>query len=171
MAGWTSKKPSYMCWTRTLATTVATNAEATDGQLSLAEYPDVAPFAPAGNRVWWLQLDDPDSTSTDETSDLGMGFSTLLLDEERWELRWKAHALQVRGGAPPGRPHRRAALLRLRGAQGQRRSPGESRLGQLRARQRRRGVGPRRVQGAAVGLHQARHVPDVGTPPGRRRGA
>ena len=68
-----------------LATTVATNAEATDGQLSLAEYPAVKAGVHAGDRVWWLRLDDPDSTSTDETSDLGMGFSTLLLDEERWE--------------------------------------------------------------------------------------
>ena len=68
-----------------LATTVATNAEATDGQLSLTEYPAVKKYAPAGSQVWWLRLDDPGTTSTDEASDLGMGFSTLLLDKERWK--------------------------------------------------------------------------------------
>ena len=66
-----------------LATTVDTNAEA--GDLSLAEYPRVNEFVNQGDRVWWLRLDDPRTTSTDEISDLGMGFSTLLLDEERWE--------------------------------------------------------------------------------------
>ena len=66
------------------ATTVATNAEATSGQMSLAEYPAVDKFVDAGDKVWWLQLDDPD-TSADETSDLGMGFSTALLDDERWD--------------------------------------------------------------------------------------
>ena len=66
------------------ATTVATNADATDGQLSLAEYPRVGEVVHAGDRVWWLQLDDPD-TAADETSDLGMGFSTLLLDETHWD--------------------------------------------------------------------------------------
>ena len=65
------------------ATTVASNAGA--GELSLAEYPDVKKYAPAGSQVWWLRLDDPGTTSTDEASDLGMGFSTLLLDEERWD--------------------------------------------------------------------------------------
>ena len=64
------------------ATTVATNA--TDGQLSLEEYPDVKKATTAGSKVWWLRLDDPDTT-TDETSDLGMGFSTLLLDKKRWD--------------------------------------------------------------------------------------
>ncbi len=86
-----------------LATTVATNAEATDGQLSLDEYPAVRDAlglrgpnneelpVPDGTQVWWLRLDDPDSTSTDETSDLSVGFSTLLLDKERWNssMRYK----------------------------------------------------------------------------------
>ena len=68
-----------------LATTVASNAGA--GEMSLAEYPDVKKYAPAGSQVWWLKLDDPRSTTTDEASDLGMGFSTLLLDKERWLTR------------------------------------------------------------------------------------
>ena len=72
------------------ATTVATNAEATSGQLSFAEYPAVDDFVDPGDKVWWLRLDDPD-TSADETSDLGIGFSTLLLDKQRWDspMRYK----------------------------------------------------------------------------------
>lgn len=65
------------------ATVVATNDQATSGQLSLEEYPEVANAVSAGNEVWWLQLDDPD-TSVDETSDLGMGFSTVRFDSEWW---------------------------------------------------------------------------------------
>ena len=65
---------------------VATNAEATGGQLSLEEYPDVRKGhftlgktdpVPEGTKVWWLRLDDPDTgTETnpvDETSDLSPG--------------------------------------------------------------------------------------------------
>ena len=75
---------------------VATNAEATDGQLSLEEYPEVrrglglaedAPVLP-GTQVWWLRLDDPDTgTETnpmDETSALGVGFSTKRFDSKYW---------------------------------------------------------------------------------------
>ena len=47
-----------------LATTVATNAEVTDGQLSLEEYPYVEEYAPAGSQVWWLRLDDRRTTGT-----------------------------------------------------------------------------------------------------------
>ena len=67
--------------THLATTTLATSAS----QFSLAEYPDVAELVSAGDTVWWLRLDDPDTTNVDETSDLGIGFSTLLLDEERWD--------------------------------------------------------------------------------------
>ncbi len=79
---------------------VATNAEATSGQLSLEEYPDVRKAfhlgpsdpLPSGTQVWWLRLDDPDTVDdpntpekeNDETSDLSLGFSTLLLDGNYW---------------------------------------------------------------------------------------
>ena len=80
---------------------VATNAEATSGQLSLEEYPDVRKAfhlglndpLPAGTKVWWLKLDDPDTKDNpdtpeneniDETSELSLGFSTLLLDDKYW---------------------------------------------------------------------------------------
>ena len=74
-----------------LVNVVATNAEATSGQLSLEEYPAVRgalglgdndPVLP-GTQVWWLQLDDPD-TAADDTSDLRMGFSTVRLDDNYW---------------------------------------------------------------------------------------
>ena len=77
------------------ATTVATNAEATDGQLSLEEYPRVGdvvdPDDDDNNEVWWLRLDDPRTTDKNEKSDLSVGFSTLLLDKERWNspMRYK----------------------------------------------------------------------------------
>ncbi len=75
------------------ADVVATNAEATSGQLSLEEYTKVKEFVSAGTQVWWLRLDDPDTTGADEdeTSALGIGFSTLLLDKERWgsPMRYK----------------------------------------------------------------------------------
>ena len=64
------------------ATTVASNAGA--GQISLTEYVKLRQAVDQGDKVWWLRLDDPD-TEADETSDLGMGFSTLLLDEEDWQ--------------------------------------------------------------------------------------
>ena len=63
-----------------LATTTATT---TGGQLSLQEYPEVAPYVSAGTQVWWLRLDDPD-TPADETSDLSLGFSAALLDDQYW---------------------------------------------------------------------------------------
>ena len=64
------------------ATTVASDAGV--GQISLTEYRRLRDAVDAGDRVWWLRLDDPD-TAADETSDLGMGFSTLLLKEARWD--------------------------------------------------------------------------------------
>ena len=64
------------------ATTVASNAGA--GQISLTEYRKLEGAVGEGDRVWWLRLDDPD-TEADETSDLGMGFSTLLLDKDHWD--------------------------------------------------------------------------------------
>lgn len=74
------------------ADVVATNAEATSGQLSLEEYPDVRKAlglaendpVPEDTEVWWLQLDDPDTNAKDEASDLRIGFSTALLDEKYW---------------------------------------------------------------------------------------
>ncbi len=76
------------------ADVVATNAEVTDGggQLSLEEYTKVKEFVSAGDEVWWLRLDDPDTVDdpntpekeNDETSELGIGFSTLLLDKNDW---------------------------------------------------------------------------------------
>ncbi len=83
---------------------VATNAEATDGQLSLEEYPEVRKAlgllgpndellpVPEGTQVWWLKLDDPDTQDdpntqekeNDETSDLSLGFSTALFDHKYW---------------------------------------------------------------------------------------
>ena len=79
---------------------VGTNAEATSGQLSLEEYPDVRKAlrlgpddpVPPETKVWWLKLDDPDTTGADEdeTSDLSLGFSTLLLDGKYWLTRANA---------------------------------------------------------------------------------
>ena len=75
-----------------MATTVATNIEATDGQLSLEEYPDVrkalgGDSVATGTQVWWLKLDDPRTTDADEKSDMSLGFSTLLLNDKHWLTR------------------------------------------------------------------------------------
>ncbi len=109
---------------------VATNAEATAGQLSLEEYPAVRKGlgleegdpVPAGTQVWWLRLDDPDTTTganKDETSDLGIGFSTALFDGDYWHrpgmdangnphkaMRWKLEAESY-----PGDPTNSADVL------------------------------------------------------------
>ena len=75
------------------ADVVATNAEVTDGELSLAEYPDVrkalglgeGDSVATGTQVWWLKLDDPRTAGVDEkTPDMSLGFSTLLLDDDYW---------------------------------------------------------------------------------------
>lgn len=74
---------------------VATNAAATNGQLSLEKYPDVREALgllgpnnellpiPEGTKVWWLRLDDPDIASVEE-SDMTIGFSTELLESKYW---------------------------------------------------------------------------------------
>ena len=97
-------------------TVVATNAEATSGQLSLEEYPEVADAAPAGTKVWWLQLDDPDTTGADEdeTSDLSIGFSTELFDDKYWltrdedggsPMRYMLETSRYRNTNPADTPH------------------------------------------------------------------
>lgn len=106
-------------------TVVATNAEATAGQLSLEEYPEVRRGlglekddpVPAGTKVWWLRLDDPD-TDNDETSDLGMGFSAALFDDQYWQrtdvdadgsphkaMRYMFEAEEYPGSDPAEVPH------------------------------------------------------------------
>ena len=88
------------------ATVVATNAEATRGQLSLEEYPKVKEAAPAGSQVWWLRLDDPD-TNADDTSDLTLGFSTALFDPIYWKfpMRYKFEVERYPGEDSSDPPH------------------------------------------------------------------
>ena len=86
------------------ATVVADNAGA--DQISLAEYPFlrvaldlIGPNGedlpvPLGTQVYWLRLDDPDTTDVDETSNLVLGFSTALFDEQYWETRDGKKAFQ-----------------------------------------------------------------------------
>ena len=104
---------------------VATNAEATGGQLSLQEYPHVRralgllkPYdpldpgadrnlsVPADTKVWWLRLDDPDTTDKDETSDLRLGFSSALFDSEYWNAEDEEGVLLVDGDGDPLKPMR-----------------------------------------------------------------
>ena len=67
------------------ATVVSRAANDSNGaQISLAEYPDLDDFVDAGDQVWWLRLDDPDTIDVDETSDLTLGFSTRHLDDQYW---------------------------------------------------------------------------------------
>lgn len=65
------------------ATVVATNAEIAADKISLEEYPQLRRFVSAGDKVWWLQLDDPDTVEK-ETSDITLGFSTRHLEDQYW---------------------------------------------------------------------------------------
>ena len=76
-----------------LATTVDTTS---NDHFSLVEYPAVKKYAPAGSQVWWLRLDDPDTSDMDEKSDLGMGFSTLLLEDEHWRTSAEGKPMRYR---------------------------------------------------------------------------
>ena len=125
---------------------VATNAEATAGQLSLEEYDrvrkglglgDVDPV-PSGTQVWWLQLDDPDTTGVDETSDLGMGFSTALFDSKYWltSAEGKPMRYKLEVESYPGDPTDSSDVphfFTYKAPKAQRRSGGP-RLGRLQAR-------------------------------------
>ena len=84
---------------------VSTNAEATSGQISLEEYPALHTFVDAGDKVFWLQLDDPD-TEADETSDLTIGFSTRNFDDQYWvgPLRYRL-SVERHPSAPHHHPH------------------------------------------------------------------
>ena len=89
------------------ADVVATNPGSTPGQLSLKEYPAVrealglaegAAVLP-GTKVWWLRLDDPDTTTgenKDETSDLGVGFSTVQFDSKYWLTSAEGKAMRYK---------------------------------------------------------------------------
>ena len=52
-------------------------------QISLTEYRELDDYADAGDTVWWLRLDDPD-TSANEASDLRLGFSTARFSDVYW---------------------------------------------------------------------------------------
>ncbi len=67
------------------ATVVGTteNPDNEGSEISTLEYPRLATYKQAGQQVWWLRLDDPD-TSADEQSDLSVGFSTLRFDSQDW---------------------------------------------------------------------------------------
>ena len=88
------------------ATAVATNAQIAAGKISLEEYPELDDFVDAGDTVWWLQLDDPDTT-VDETSDLRLGFSTRHLDGKYWYKGENERPLHYRLDARryPGHPN------------------------------------------------------------------
>ena len=67
------------------ATAVDGAADDSNGaQISLDEYPSLRSFVDAGDPVWWLRLDDPDTEAV-ETSNLTLGFSTRHLDAQYWD--------------------------------------------------------------------------------------
>ena len=72
------------------ATVVSGAADDSEGaQISTAEYAKLGDYASAGEEVWWLRLDDPDtgtdSNPMDETSDLSLGFSTMRFTDQDWD--------------------------------------------------------------------------------------
>ena len=67
----------------TYKATVVSGA-ATGAQISTAEYDELDKYASAGDAVWWLRLDDPDTKHHNEKSDLALGFSTVRFSDEDW---------------------------------------------------------------------------------------
>ena len=94
------------------ATVVAGDADDTNlSHLSLIKFPDVKNYAEVGDHVWWLRLDDPDF-SGDQSSDLGLGFSTKRFDSQYWHaddgyppLRFKFELVRNPGIEPDEHPH------------------------------------------------------------------
>ena len=99
---------------------VATNAEATAGQLSLEKYRGLRRAlglnpgdpVPDGTEVWWLRTDDP-GTAADESNGLSLGFSTRQLSPLHWgdapdneaPLRYAFEVERNPGIHPNERPH------------------------------------------------------------------
>ena len=52
-------------------------------KLRLDQYSKVGEYIEAGDRVWWLRLEDP-NLEGDQTSDLALGFSTMRFDGQYW---------------------------------------------------------------------------------------
>lgn len=68
-------------------TVVEGNPEDSDArELPASRYPELIDddHISAGDRVWWLRLDDPDTEGVDEASDLTLGFSTMRFDGQYW---------------------------------------------------------------------------------------
>lgn len=82
----------------TVVDSEATNgnpATTTEPKIDLADYPFLRDAVSAvktengatvfaDNKVWWVRLDEPGTTTTDETSSLKIGFSTDLMEEADW---------------------------------------------------------------------------------------
>ena len=66
--------------------TAAENPDNEGSEISTLEYPKLATYKQAGQQVWWLRLDDPDTDDVDEQSDLSVGFSTLRFDGDDWDI-------------------------------------------------------------------------------------
>ncbi len=103
---------------------VATNAAASTTKLSLEKYGEVRPAlglgpkaaVPDGTKVWWLRLED--SALGTDPSDLVMGFSTGLLDDDHWQnpeidgegnhlpaFEYEMESVRVIGPSPSDLPH------------------------------------------------------------------
>ncbi|MCY3561153.1 MAG: cadherin repeat domain-containing protein, partial [bacterium] len=74
-------------------------------QLRLDQYPEVEKHASTGDKVWWLQLDDP-GLNGEQTSDLTLGFSTHRFDETYWtKIRYEFRLERNPGFDPDEHPH------------------------------------------------------------------
>ena len=93
---------------------VVTSASASPSGTEIVrdEYEDLDRYTVAGDEVWWLRLDDPDTTDVDETSDLTLGFSTKRFDKQYWHaadgnppLRYTFKLERYKGSAASEHPH------------------------------------------------------------------
>ena len=96
------------------ATVVASASQNPSGvEIAMDDYPILDSYADAGDQVWWLRLDDPATTTVDETSDLALGFSTKRFDDRYWAgapdggppLRYKFELYRNPGIDPAKHPH------------------------------------------------------------------
>ena len=96
------------------ATVVSTaeNPDHENAEISRAEYPRLHKYVQDNQSVWWLRLDDPDTTDMNEQSDLSVGFSTLRFDNNDWDgpanppaFRWRFELERYPTVAEDDHPH------------------------------------------------------------------
>ncbi len=94
-----------------------TSGSVTGTTIDLADFPFLDGAVSAGDSVYWVRLDDPDTAGTDETSPLKVGFSTALMEEADWysaegdPVQFRFSAVHVLQDGTPQEAHVQGAHL------------------------------------------------------------